>query len=537
VSVLPAPQPTGLRESNLAAGLLGLALIALVLLAFRDTAAEMVAIWLRSATFTHAFLVPPIVGWLVWRRRAELAAVPRRAQPWLLLPIATVCAVWLLAELASVNAAAQFAFVTLLVLCVPALFGWAVARLLAFALLFAYFAVPFGDFMVEPMMDWTADFTVMALQASGVPVYREGLQFVIPSGHWSVVEACSGVRYLIASFMVGTLYAYLNYRSWQRRLAFVAISLAVPIVANWLRAYMIVMLAHHSSNKIAVGADHLLYGWVFFGIVIFLMFTIGARFSQAPAVRPVPASAGTLSTPWAPQLGTLAGVLLLALGTQHLAARFETPELRPAPPLRAPLPAAGWQAATSAAPGWTPHYREPNASVAGLYAPAAAGPVVGLWIGYYRDQTRERKLVSSTNGFLDPESKRWAQVARGRMELPVAQVRVPTATLRASIDVASLDAPRLHAAKLWWIGGRWTSREAEAKLRLAFNRLLGRGDDAAVLVLYTPVAGDSDSENAAAERRIAQFAQAHWPAIEARLAGARGAARPLPSDAPSTTSP
>ena len=44
-------------------------LIAGVLLLYRDTAAAMVAIWSRSDTFTHAFLVPPIVLWLVWRQR------------------------------------------------------------------------------------------------------------------------------------------------------------------------------------------------------------------------------------------------------------------------------------------------------------------------------------------------------------------------------------------------------------------------------------------------------------------------------------
>jgi exosortase/archaeosortase family protein len=158
--------------------------------------------------------------------------------------------------------------VCLVVLAVPAVFGWAVARELTFPLLFLFFAVPVGEFMVPPMMEWTADFTVKALQLTGIPVYREGLQFVIPSGNWSVVEACSGVRYLIASFMVGTLFAYLNYRSSKRRVIFMLVSLAVPIVANWLRAYLIVMVGHLSDNKLAAGVDHLVYGWVFFGVVI-----------------------------------------------------------------------------------------------------------------------------------------------------------------------------------------------------------------------------------------------------------------------------
>jgi exosortase A len=236
----------------------GLLLVGALLLLFRDTAAAMVGIWIRSETFAHAFLVVPIVLWMVWRRRETLATLTPRPVPWMLLPMAATCLLWLLGELVGVNAATQFALVALLVMSVPAVFGWTVTRAITFPLMFLFFAVPFGEFMVPYMMSWTADFTVSALQMTGVPVYREGLQFVIPSGNWSVVEACSGVRYLIASFMVGTLFAYLNFRTPGRRALFIVISLLVPILANWVRAYLIVMLGHLSGNKLAAGVDHII---------------------------------------------------------------------------------------------------------------------------------------------------------------------------------------------------------------------------------------------------------------------------------------
>jgi exosortase len=138
------------------------------------------------------------------------------------------------------------------------------------------------------------DFTVLALQATGIPVYREGNQFTIPSGNWSVVEACSGVRYLLASFMVGTLFGYLTYRSTRRRWIFAAISIAVPIFANWVRAYLIVLLGHLSGNKLAVGADHLIYGWVFFGVVVGLMYAVGTLWAEPEG--PIKASASGART-------------------------------------------------------------------------------------------------------------------------------------------------------------------------------------------------------------------------------------------------
>ena len=39
---------------------------------------------------------------------------------------------------------------------------------------------------------------------------------------------------------------------------------------------MIVMIAHLSDMKLALGVDHLIYGWVFFGIVMLLLFWIGS---------------------------------------------------------------------------------------------------------------------------------------------------------------------------------------------------------------------------------------------------------------------
>ncbi len=130
------------------------------------------------------------------------------------------------------------------------------------------------------LMDWTADFTVAALRLSGVPVYREGVHFVIPTGQWSVIEACSGIKFLIASLMAGSLYAWLMYRSTGRRLAFIAASIAVPIIANWLRAYLIVMVGHLSKNRLMTNEDHIVFGWILFGAIMLLLYWQAARWRE-----------------------------------------------------------------------------------------------------------------------------------------------------------------------------------------------------------------------------------------------------------------
>ena len=270
----------------------GLAVVVLLLwigLCYRETAASMVAIWSRSETFAHGFFIAPISLWLIWRQRDRLVAAKPVVSPIWAVPMVLLGVVWWIGHVMVANVVVQFAFVGMLIGSVFLTLGWPVARLILFPLGFLLFAVPFGEFLLPVLIEKTADFTIFALRLTGVPVYREGNSFMIPSGAWSVVEACSGVRYLIASVTVGMLFAYLNYTSWQRRVVFVGVSIVVPVVANWVRAYIIVMLGHLSNNQIATGVDHLIYGWVFFGIVISIMFAIGARWTE-PEPSALPAN-------------------------------------------------------------------------------------------------------------------------------------------------------------------------------------------------------------------------------------------------------
>lgn len=196
---------------------LTLGVLLLLTALFWPTFHSMAEVWERSGTFAHGFLIFPISAWLLWRRRTVLAQIRPRPDLRGLAALALAGAGWLLADAGSVNVVAQYAFIAMLIAAVWALLGWAFVQAAFFPLMFLFFAVPMGEFLIQPLMGVTADFTVALLQASGIPVYREGTFFSIPSGDWSVVEGCSGLRYLIASVTLGTLYAYLTYRSWRRR--------------------------------------------------------------------------------------------------------------------------------------------------------------------------------------------------------------------------------------------------------------------------------------------------------------------------------
>ena len=498
--------------------------VAVLLLTLRDTVAAMVGIWSRSETFAHAFVVPPIALWLIWRQREALARLTPKPMWWMLVPIAGLVLAWTMGQIVVANAVTQLALMALLVALVPAILGWAVALEMVFPLTFMFFAVPIGESLTPILMQGTADFTVAALQASGIPVYREGLQFVIPSGNWSVVEACSGLRYLMASFMVGTLFAYLNYTSAKRRWIFVAVSIAVPVVANWLRAYMIVMLGHLSGNRLATGVDHLVYGWVFFGIVIMSLFWIGARWAEPPLVlAPRHGDAPGANTWHVGPAWALTAVLaaLLALPPMWLANRAGQAYVAPTLKLPDALPDAlsgQWHATDTALTDWAPIYAEPSAVATRVYA-SADGAQVGLHIAYYRQQNEQRKLVSTGNMLVRGEDHVWNRIRSDTRSAATPNGTIDLNTAEILGDAASDGTrERLLVWQWYWIGGRLAQTDVAAKLTSATQLLTGKADESASLVLYVRADGsDAPKANAAGQAVLARFLRDNWAALDAQL--------------------
>jgi exosortase A len=490
--------------------------VALVLeiVGYWPTAATMDSIWENSPTFMHGFTVLPISAWLVYRQRDALRACAPVPTLVVLPVIALAGLMWLAGEFGSVNAVSQSAFVGMLVLTIVAVLGLEVGRTIMFPLGFLFFAVPIGDFLLPTLMEWTANFTVAALRVTGVPVYREGLLINVPNGRWSIVEACSGVRYLIASLMVGTLFAYLNYRAMWRRWVFVGIAIAVPIVANWVRAYLIVLIGYLSDNRLAAGVDHLIYGWLFFGVVMLLMFGIGTRWREPPGearsstVLPlVSVPLGTVRSTDSRRYAVVAvAACALAIAWPIVDAATEV-SLRPTPVL-----------ALGAIPGWRPVVGEVlpvQATAASAWSQALYqrdGRTVGIAVAYYHAQDARRKLARISTLLFSDESKHIVRTIIGEGEVHIGSA------LQRVVETHA-QTPSHQPLVMWewyWVDGRTTQSSGIAKILVSWSRLVHRRDDSAAVMLFTV-----DDQNLGREA-LAQFARDGWPEIRAMLSREAG---------------
>ncbi|MEC7625165.1 MAG: exosortase, partial [Pseudomonadota bacterium] len=186
---------------------LGVAAIALFALTFTEWRA-MAHQWWNIDTYSHILLVPPIIGWVAWIRREEIARAGLRGWwpgvAWTLLGLSC----WALGGALEINTIAQGGAVVALQGAVLALLGLRAGIVLAFPLAYALMLVPFGDEIIPPLQMITAEIATAMTRWSGIEMVADGILIDTPAGLFIVAEECSGVKFLIAMVALGILGAH-----------------------------------------------------------------------------------------------------------------------------------------------------------------------------------------------------------------------------------------------------------------------------------------------------------------------------------------
>ena len=258
---------------------LALATLALIAVTHRAWFA-MAHQWWNISTYNHILFVPLIAGWFVWLRRDELAKLTPQAWWPGLAVLAVALTAWLIGSLTQINIVEQAGAVLALQALIPTLLGLRITRMLLFPLLYLCFLVPFGDSLISPLQMITAVITIYLTRLSGIEATIDGVFIDTPVGLFEVAEACSGVKFLVAMAALGTLVAYTAFHSPKRRAAFMATALVLPILANGVRAWGTIAIAQARGIEFARGFDHVIYGWVFFAVVVVALLAASWRWFE-----------------------------------------------------------------------------------------------------------------------------------------------------------------------------------------------------------------------------------------------------------------
>jgi exosortase A len=452
------------------------AIAAAILLVFRADAAGMAAIWWTSETFNHCFLILPLIAWLVWQRLPGLARIRPAAWAPGLLGVAAGAGAWLLGEAGSMAVLRHAGVVLMLQGAVVACLGKAASRALFFPIVYAVFLVPAGEEIVPLLQTVTARMSMVLLGIAGVPAHIEGIFISTPAGYFKVAEACSGLQFLVAMLAYGALVANVCFRSWRRRAAFMAAAIFIPILANGVRAAGTIWIAERSGIEFAAGFDHIVYGWIFFAVVIALLMAAGWPFFDRRPGDPWfdPAALQPGPPPAAADRGlaaiAVAAIALAALPPLWSVAIASAGSVKPPASLELPQ-VQGWQAvAAGRGRSWAPNFAGADIVRTGRYRDAA-GREVDLAIAVFARQSEGRELIGFGQGAAGPGSG-WSWTADGE------------APPNGRAELISSHGTIREVVSFYRVGNIVTGSAAKAKLETVRVRLLG-GPQRAVAILVS----------------------------------------------------
>jgi len=239
-------------------------LIALYAGILRDLAWQ----WWDDPNYTHGFMVPLFSAYLVWQRRAKLAALTVEGT-WLGLPLLLAgVAVLLVGDLAAENFLMRSSLVVVIAGLILFHLGWEWFRAVSFPLLFLFFMVPLPAIVLyavaAPLQTLAARNAAWTLDVIGVPVLLDGNVIHLTRQSLGVAEACSGVRSLISVLSVAVAWAALSLPGFWSRAVFVVAVVPITILANSVRVVLTGLIGQWFGAEYAQGFFHTFSSWLVF---------------------------------------------------------------------------------------------------------------------------------------------------------------------------------------------------------------------------------------------------------------------------------
>ncbi|MEZ5655881.1 MAG: EpsI family protein [Sphingobium sp.] len=375
-----------------------------ILAIFARDVIDMVTIWWTSSTYSHCLFIPLLIGWLVHQRMGGLRLLAPTAWTAGLLWLAAGALLWLLGDAAGLAVLRHGGVVIMLQGAVATLLGPAVVRALLFPLFYAFFMVPVGSELEPALQLLTAKIAMLLLGFAGVPAHIDGIFITTPTGYFEVAEACSGAKFLIAMTAYGVLVCNVCFRSWLRRAFFLAGALTTCLLANGIRAFATIYMAHRTTVDAAIGFDHVVYGWFFFAFVmIVIMAAAWPFFDRRPGDQGFDPGRLEMAARQGSPLSVVAGLALVTVLAVPAWSRVS--QVRSDTALMPPdLPSVPGWSPTAERPTvpWQPSFAGADHLVQGRYADAK-GHIVDFAIVTYARQSEGRELIGFGQGAANAE--------------------------------------------------------------------------------------------------------------------------------------
>lgn len=256
---------------------LGLILLLLTLILFRDAASAMFEAW-QQEEYSHGYLVPFVALLLLFNKMNDEHITPQSS--WLGFGLIVICVIaQFLFQVAGVKGLQPQVFLLSLIGLFILFYGLKASRAVAGPLLIVMFAAPLPKFfyytMSFNMQMMSTSLGTALLRLLGITVLQDGNIIDMGTYQMQVVEACNGLRFLFPLMCLGFMLAYMYKASFLKRSFLFVSTIPITIIMNSLRIALIGVTVDRWGEKMAEGLLHDFEGLVIFiGCALILMIEI-----------------------------------------------------------------------------------------------------------------------------------------------------------------------------------------------------------------------------------------------------------------------
>jgi len=245
--------------------------------------------WEREA-YSYCWLIPPVVFFLMWIKRDELASMPSEPSWAGLAPIGVGIIFFWLGELSGEFFTLYISFWLMLVgICLLHL-GRQKLKTIGFALFFILTMFPVPNFINTRIMLQlrliSSKLGVAMIQAYGLPAARHGNIIDLGFTKLQVVDACSGLHSLISLIVLSLLIVYFFKDHIWKRTVLLLSAIPLAIVTNSMRIAMTAILYKYFGAGVAEGFFHEFSGVLIFAICIPVLLIEMKILEKLPPVQP-----------------------------------------------------------------------------------------------------------------------------------------------------------------------------------------------------------------------------------------------------------
>ena len=505
------------------------ALLATVLLGYlyADSLVFLFNHWFGSEDYSHGMFVPAISLFLIWQARHRIAVAGIENSWWGLAVISAGLFLYGIGEFATLYVLQHLSLWMVIVGLVIALLGVRGARAIAFPLAYLLTSIPLPVFFYASLSSqlqlWSSALGVGCLQLVGVTAFRDGNVIDLGPVQLQVVEACSGIRYLLPLTSLALLCAYLFKDRMWKRVVIVLSSIPISILVNGFRIGMIGVLIEWYGQGAGEGFYHLFEGWVLFmaslGLLILEMLVLArigtmgerasflSRFTWADSTLHPPTSQPSASAvvslhasnkffPGPAYLCSVALLVPVAFASTFMVERVEVPPPR-AMFVDFPMTLDGWRGtALTLDKQYIDALRFDDYVLADYRF--GDGQPVNLYAAYYRSQ-RKGQSAHSPQSCLPGGG--WEISSIDSMDLPASSGMVRS----LHVNRASIQKDGQKQIVLYWFKqrDRILSNEYLVKIYLFWDAL-SRGRTDGALVRIASLVGPGETEDIV-DRRLRRF--------------------------------